>query len=169
MTKIYKSQLPVERLKETVKYDRETGFFHWVEARRGLLIGDRAGCTSPEGYVVIRIDGTLYQAHRLAWLYVTEEDPKTGIDHINGNPSDNSFVNLRLASQEHNVLNARKRTDNTSGIKGVCWCPRKNKWRGYVSVRGRQVLSKYFDRKDAATIAVRAVREHLHGEFTNHG
>jgi hypothetical protein len=47
--------------------------------------------------------------------------PAAGIDHINGNKSDNRWLNLREATQSQNMTNTGNRADNSSGYKGVCW------------------------------------------------
>jgi hypothetical protein len=40
------------------------------------------------------------------------------VDHINGNPRDNRLFNLRISDDFGNTQNAKKRKDNTCGIKG---------------------------------------------------
>jgi len=60
-----------------------------------------------------------FLAHRLAWLYMTGEWPEKHIDHINGEATDNRFVNLRDVAHEENSKNLKIRYDNTSGFTGV--------------------------------------------------
>lgn len=89
--------LTADRLRDVLRYDPATGIFVWVVllSNKGP-IGAAAGSTDKHGYINIGIDNKEYKAHRLAWLYVTSEWPKTGIDHRNGVPSDNRFINSCL-------------------------------------------------------------------------
>jgi HNH endonuclease len=57
--------------------------------------GAVAGELDQDGYVVIELDGTEYYAHDLAWKMTYGVDPRSPLEHINGNRSDNRIANLR--------------------------------------------------------------------------
>lgn len=63
--------------------------------------------------------GQSYLAHHVIWLWVTGAWPNTGVDHKDGNPENNRWRNLIEAPQSINNKNARRRSDNKSGINGV--------------------------------------------------
>jgi hypothetical protein len=67
--------LTQERLKEVLNYDPETGIFTRAVKRHKYPAGEKAGTVEFNGYIVIRISGKTYKAHRLAWLYVYGEWP----------------------------------------------------------------------------------------------
>ena len=50
------------------------------------------------------------------------------VDHINRNRLDNRKSNLRIVSSSENIVNSKLRRDNTSGIKGVSWNKRYQRW-----------------------------------------
>ncbi|NSY48471.1 HNH endonuclease [Agrobacterium tumefaciens] len=88
------------------------------------------GVSTTHGYRKVLIDGAYHPAHRVIWLIVTGEwvkYPDFEIDHINGNPDDNRWTNLRKVTKSENQRNACKRVNNTSGIHGVNWKPVYNK------------------------------------------
>lgn len=107
--------LSQQELKENLHYDPLTGVFTWIKAIGcKIRVGDLAGSIEKaSGYIRIRINHKGYKAHRLAWLYVTGSMPKEFIDHINGNPSDNRFDNLRECVQSQNLQNLRKANDGS--------------------------------------------------------
>lgn len=130
-------------LKEKINYCSETGEFK----RNGKILGnsrkDRVcGHINDQGYRLISIDGETYRAHRLAWIYMTGEEPKE-IDHVNGIRSDNRFENLRNVSHQENQKNMRMHKDNKSGISGVSWNKDKEKWRVRISVNGKETFLGY--------------------------
>ena len=106
-----------EYLKSVLSYDPETGIFTW-KYRQGLIgkkiswntrySEKQAGTIDPVGYLGIAIEYKRYYAHRLAWLYMTGELPKKYIDHLNGNKSDNRFLNLREATNSENQQNQKR-------------------------------------------------------------
>ena len=151
-----------ERLKTLLDYDPETGLFRWKsKAVRNGAHGGRAGNTRPKGYVCIRIDGRLYMAHRLAWLYVHGMMPTQQIDHINQIKSDNRIDNLREASPSQNGQNRSKpRRDNKAGFLGV---QRKgNRWIALIGVNGKQQYLGMFATPEAAHQAYQKAKAEAH-------
>jgi len=141
------------RLKDLLFYDEKTGLFTWKVKRGGkATIGRRAGGRDHYGYTVIRLDGVLYKAHRLAWLYKTGSWPEQNLDHINQNKSDNRLKNLRLAGQTLNMHNA-KRAATKSGVVGVVWDSCRKKWTARIKVNYASVFLGRFDNKDDAVKA----------------
>ena len=116
-------------LKSLLSYDPDTGIFTWL-VRRGSrgAIGAQITRLTKSGYVYVGIDKRAYLAHRLAWLYVYGVWPDGGIDHINQNRVDNRIANLRLANKSENGQNRAAPKHNKSGVKGVYWSHRENKW-----------------------------------------
>jgi hypothetical protein len=55
------------------------------------------------------------------------EDIPELVDHINRDPSDNRWVNLRPADKSINAINAKRRPSK-SGHIGVCWWEERGKW-----------------------------------------
>lgn len=160
-----KATLTAERARELLDYDPETGVFTWKVDRGPKKAGELAGVVAPRGYIKIRVDWNLHQAHRLAWLLTHGEWPTEHIDHINGNPSDNRISNLRQATQAQNLQNTRRRRDNKSGFKGVGFHNRKGCWRSEIRINGRRTFLGYFACPTAAHIAYcKAAKEHF-GEY----
>ncbi|MCI1046950.1 HNH endonuclease [Caballeronia zhejiangensis] len=156
--------LTQERLKSLLHYDPVTGVFTHLRNTSNKKAGEQAGWKRPDGYLQIGIDRKNYYAHRLAILYMTGKWPKKLVDHINRNPLDNSYANLREATPSQNRFNSAVRKDNTSGYTGIC--QRGNgKWAAYIAVeKKRMCLGNYADIQDAVK-AVAEARQKYHGEF----
>jgi hypothetical protein len=146
-------------LLEHLKYDPETGLLWWVKrgTRRTLL--KPVGCKcyqqinkEPKG-MEVRLYGELWMAHRLAWRMMTGDDPgKLTIDHINRNPFDNKWKNLRLADFSLQLQN--RRCSSESGHKGVWFDPRQRKWRATAWQNGKtKYLGRFATKEEAAAVA----------------
>jgi len=85
------------------------------------------------------------------------------IDHLNRNKLDNRKSNLKVCSKSENAVNAKIRKDNTSGIKGVSWDKKREKWQVHMSV-GKKVKSfgRFLKKEDAIAILQNAILKH-HG------
>jgi hypothetical protein len=153
----------VERLKELLDYDPETGVFTWRVSRGGAVdAGDTAGTKDSRGYLQIGVDRTLYLAHRLAWLYTYGEWPKNALDHINRIRTDNRIANLRPATHALNNQNTSVARNNKSGVTGVWRNTRLNKWQAYIRINGQQIHLGLFDQFDAAVQVRRAAERQYH-------
>jgi hypothetical protein len=128
-----------------VKYDPESGMFTNLVKRGSLMPGDRIGCANHKGYVNIMVAGKMYVAQRLAWFLMNRRWPEGMVDHINRNPKDNRWCNLRLATRSQNGMNRTAPINNTSGRKGVCWCKRNSKWFAYIMLNQKQKSLGYYE------------------------
>jgi hypothetical protein len=89
-------------------------------------------------------------------------DPEKG-DHINRNTLDNRDSNLRVATNQENGQNAKRKVTNTSGYKGVHF--HAGKWQARICVnRERISLGHYASPEDAHEAYKRAALIY-HGEF----
>lgn len=86
-------------------------------------------------------------------------------DHVDGNGLDNRRCNLRPATGTQNRQNLRLAANNTSGIKGVSWAAREQRWRSVIRVNGGYVSLGYYANLDAAAEAYAQASAKLHGEF----
>lgn len=156
-----------EYLKEVLNYNSETGIFTW-KVRKGVRgkVGAVTGTLSKyRGYLDIKIDGVLYPAHRLAWLYVYGKMPDNLIDHIDCDRVNNRISNLREATHSENLRNTGRTVVNTSGFKGVSLHKMTGKWQARVGVNRTRKYLGLFDTPEEAFIAYQAAAQELHGEF----
>jgi hypothetical protein len=137
-----------------------------VKTSNRVKVGDIAGTIHPSGYVHIRVNGHLYKAHRLIFLWHHGYIPKY-IDHIDRNKSNNKIENLRCATASENVYNTDVRKNNTTGLKGVYWHQPTSKWRVKASINGKQKHIGLFDSKESAYSAYCDVVKKNYGEFSN--
>lgn len=138
--------LTQEKLKQILDYDSKTGFFTWKLPVRGVskVPSKPAGHKATSGYIFIRVNGLLYRAHRLAWLYVYGVFPEYDIDHVDGNRSNNSIDNLRDVTRKENRKNNRKYKTNKSGVVGVYWYEPLQKWHAQIQSDGVKYHIGYF-------------------------
>lgn len=156
----------VERIREVLSYNPETGEFHWrvtLSARR--IAGSLAGEVKDSGYRLIGVDGARYRAHRLAFVYMNGEWPADQVDHVNCNRSDNRWVNLRAATNQQNGANRGANRNNKSGYKGVSWNCQRGKWAAKITLRGRQKHLGFFTDPAAAGVAYAVAAKAYFGEY----
>jgi hypothetical protein len=154
--------LTAARLREVLHYDPDTGMFTRKVARGPYCAGEIAGTTSKKGYVSICIDGKIYKAHRLAWLYMTGKWPMPECDHENRKKSDNRWQNLRAATRQQNTQNLDLRANSKSGRPGVGWHKASGKWLARIGVANRRIHLGVFDTIEAAANAYAAAKANLH-------
>jgi hypothetical protein len=158
--------LTQERLKELIRYEPSTGKFYWRSTGTGRKASLEAGSFQSGEYQRIRVDGKLYRAHRLAWLYVHGRHPDGMVDHINQDTRDNRIENLRECSMAQNRINCGPPRCNTSGARGVCFEKSINKWRAYITAQGKRTWLGSFPDFDSAVAARKTAEQEHFGEFS---
>lgn len=159
-----KPTLTVERLKEVMQYDPETGkFCRLITTNHRAKAGDEPGWNHCQGYRAIAIDGRCYLAHRLAWFFMTGEWP-VEVDHRNRNRLDNRWENLRNVTHQQNAQNVAVEKDFklTTKLAGVSWDKSTSNWKSSICVDGRQKHLGRFDTDAAAHAAYVAAKRQLH-------
>lgn len=162
-------QLTHERLIDVLNYNPQSGSFVWKKRTSNRVkVGDVAGRSHVMGYRQLGIDGETFWEHRLAMFYMNREWPLDDVDHINGNPSDNRFENLRCATHQQNIHNASGWENATSTFKGVSWCAdgkRRKRWLAQIKHNGKwHYLGRYYTEEEASQAYNTAATE-LFGEF----
>jgi hypothetical protein len=158
--------MPVEDLRALLGYDPDTGRFWWKVDGRGcggnVRIGKSAGFLHHNRYIVIKIGGTDYGAHRLAWYLVHETWPPADMDYKNLIKSDNRIVNLRPATRAQNSANKRG-FGAASGYRGVT--PSKKRWKARIRINSRDKYLGLFKTPEEAHAAVCTAIQRTRGEF----
>lgn len=162
-------------------YDPETGSLTW-RARPAAMFGDvrsfhtwntryagKAAFTfiNALGYRCGHISQRQCGAHRVIWKMMTGADADI-IDHIDGDPANNRWANLRSVSSTGNSRNSRRPDKNTSGTIGVSWRKNEKCWRAQIGNGNGGLWLGYFVNK-ADAIAARKEAEISLGYHPNHG
>lgn len=180
--------LDIEYLRKVLTYDSDTGLMKWnhrplemFPCKRSYatfnkrFAGKEAGYTHqsvkksllakghrPYYYRLVGIKDKTYKLHRLAWAIHYGYWPDFDIDHIDGNPLNNKICNLRKSNKVENGKNLPKRSDNTSGVVGVCFHKRSGTWK--VSI-GNDYVGMYKDFDDAIEARRKAEIEYGYSEL----
>lgn len=161
-------KLTREKAMENFDYDPETGNLCHAKSKNSGEIpkGSIAGYITSSGYRKVKINSIPYPAHHIAWLIYYGEHCTEQMDHINGNRSDNRISNLRVVNHSQNMQNSVMNISNTSGVKGVSYCPygRKKAYRAQINVNN-EVYKQDFLTLEEAEAWLLVLRTELHGEY----
>lgn len=94
-----------EAILEVLDYDKDNGKLIWKVSRGSTVkAGTIAGTETSYGSLQMSLLGHRVQVSHVVWFLETGEWPTSVIDHIDRNPKNNRFENLRHVSSEINVL-----------------------------------------------------------------
>jgi hypothetical protein len=150
-------------------FDLKDGILYWKVSKphSKYKAGDVAGRKVKGGYMQVCVNRIRILNHQVVFKMFYGYVPKI-IDHIDGNIQNNSVQNLRPATTSQNQYNSRISTRNKSGIKGVSWYKKTNKWQVQVSVNGKQTNFGYFDDLELADLVAQEARTKYHGQYARH-
>lgn len=156
--------LTAERARELFNYEPVAGkLIRLVRTSSCTHVGDVVGSRHSEGYLTVCVDGNQYFVHRLIWLWVYGEWPPYDIDHRNGKRADNRFPNLRMATRSENNQNKSSALRNSqTGILGVSWNRRNQKWYAQLVVNGKHAIHSCHGHIEDAIAARRAAEMKYH-------
>lgn len=153
-------QLSKEEMEGIWHFTRE-GKVYWKEGRKQVNAGDEVGCYAKSGYRVLTYKGYQYKVHRLIFAYYQGRWPYL-VDHINGDPSDNSIDNLREVTPHENSINTRK-VSGKIPYRGVSDSPYG--FRAFFQSKGVREFLGYFKTAEEASRVYETRREQLHPNF----
>lgn len=170
----------MEIAKSLVTYDKTTGLFKWIprdgdRAFNSRHSGATAGSTTERGYVRIQFtkkgDKSFFiMARRLAWFMAHGKQPAYQIDHVNGVFDDNRISNLRDVTGSINSRNKPRYRSNKSGVTGVSFNQKLQKWVASARYNGTQNhLGCFSDFEEAARVSREARAKNLYTKRHTHG
>ena len=102
------------------------------------VIGYKANSYGHLGIHIPRTRATVNKAELVLLLNgITLKDGEV-IDHIDGNPINNSLNNLRVTTQAMNTRNGSMRSNNTSGYNGINWNKASNSYVVRLFIDGKR-------------------------------
>ncbi len=127
-------------------------FLRWKVDRYGtgrakiMKVGDVAGYVNAKG-ATVSLNYSAYLVHRVIYCLKTGKDVPVNlvVDHIDRNPMNNAFENLRLVTQSENMKNRDfnyLQSNNKTGVVGVYF--HQTEWNKYWAARYKRKV-KYFN------------------------
>lgn len=134
----------------------------WAKVDKSGDCWNWTAATIRSGYAVIRFRGKKVLAHRFAYaLAYGGCTNNLVIDHKCHNKRCVNPAHLQLVTRQQNNENVVVRKDSKSGIRGVCWNHKANKWQVRATVKGKSYSGGYYDDVHEAEQAAIALRNKL--------
>lgn len=102
-----------EYILKNFRYNEVTGEITRQDRRNSL------GSYDKQGYLILKIKGKQFKAHRIAWFLYNGSFPLSVIDHVNRIKSDNRICNLRDVSVLTNSNNIFRKPNCETGYEGI--------------------------------------------------
>ena len=77
------------------------------------------GSYDKDGYLIVKVKGRQFKAHRIVWLLCNGKFPKCELDHINRDRTDNRIENLRESNRQQQVENRNVLPNKKTGVVGI--------------------------------------------------
>jgi len=133
--------------------------------RHNNLVGEPVRAPDGSGYYQVHFKGARYRVHRVVWFLLNGPIPEGAvIDHKDGNVTNNSIENLRLATQKQNSQNCKSQKHSKTGIRGVsrhAYYKHEPRYQVFV---GAQYYG-LFDDIELAELIAKEARHKVFGEF----
>lgn len=158
-------------LQTRLSVDLDRGVVTWIDATRyhARLNGSEAGslrrCSHGfKHYVHIKVDGIALKRSHIVYLFGVGRWPVGQIDHINGDSTDDRFVNLRDVTPTQNAWNHKRRTKKSVLPMGVRALP-SGRFQSRIACNKKMFTFGPFDRPDEASAVYQQKRKEFFGEY----
>lgn len=157
------SLLDFNYVRSLFSYSESEGVVYWLPRENepnwnSKNAGKAAGYKITSGYIQIGLkinDRRFYikrsrfivSIHNNGWI-----DEDLVVDHINRDPIDDRFINLRVCNQGNNSKNKKLYANNTSGFKGVS-LSKAGTWVAQIQVDNVPIVIGYYNSKEDAALA----------------
>jgi phosphotransferase system IIB component len=127
------------------------------------LIKDYCWSLDKHEYLIAcaNINREMIKMHRLVMNCPDDMD----VDHIYHDNFDNRKTQLRMVTKSQNQMNRKLNINNTSGVKGVYWDSKNQKWQAQINIDNKRIhLGRFNDINDAIN-ARKQAEEKYFGEY----
>jgi hypothetical protein len=131
----FKPLPPLETLLDLFFYDPKTGMLIWRITNR--IAGVKIYQNEKPHSMTIKIGTLQYKIHRIIWKLMTGSDPAVTVDHIDRNPFNNKWKNLREATFVEQLYNTGVHKNNFSGSRGIEL--RRGMYRARIKIDGKDI------------------------------
>jgi hypothetical protein len=146
---------------EVIKIPLTNGRYALIDSADLPIVEKLAWYYNPSGYADTHLSRKKHVSMHRMILSATDNQ---SVDHIDHDGLNNRRSNIRLCTQSQNSMNRRAQSNNSTGIKGICFDKRRNEWHASVKA-GDVVKQKNFKAiEDAISAHTQWVKE-LHGDF----
>lgn len=88
------------------------------------------------------------------------------VDHKNHKTTDNRKSNLRIVTNSQNCMNRKLVINNTSGVTGVSWDKKSNKWHSRIGINNKEISLGFFSDFNEAVNVRKQAEQKYHGEYS---
>lgn len=145
---------------------QENGVLYWNKKSGSKVKKHMRAGTLNKGYLRVLFSGNRFYNHQIIFFlengYITKN-----IDHKDRDKLNNKPNNLRESTPTQNCANRGKRSNNTSGFKGVSLHKLTNKFQAEIEVSGKRIYLGLFESAELAAIAYNKEAIDKCGEFAN--
>lgn len=142
-----------------IGYTTNTNMPFYFDLEDYEKIKDYCWRENDKGYILTCIKDNHIRMHK---LFVNNDF----VDHINHNLKDNRKSNLRPVTNSQNQMNAKLRTNNTSGVTGVYWNSKNKKWVANIALNKKRIQLGSFENFEDAVKARKEAEEKYFGEYS---
>lgn len=169
---------PIGLLSQVFEY--KDGSLYWKERRLEYFkrekdwktwntknAGNEAGCPGFYKYRncwrwQVKLSGKKIPRSVLVWALHHQKWPIFEVDHKDRNTENDKIENLRPATGSQQGANTTKRSNNTSGYKGVSWSHRDSRWLATIMVNGKSIcLGRHKTKEEAHAAYCKAAIAHF--------